>query len=368
MNLVASFVRNPVKIAVGVLLVTLFGLIALRDIPVQLVPEVQNPVISVETVWPGASPQEVEREIVQEQEEQLKGVEGVTKMSSESTDSRGTVTLEFGVGADMATALLRVNTRLQQVPDYPEDAREPVLSTSSSSDSPIAWMILRPRVADVEEIAAYQAEHPDLAAALEPARRAPTQGLRQRRLEVAAAEHPELDRFLPHGIDVAKLRRFAEDQIEARFERVKGVSNSNVLGGRRRSCRSSSILDDWPRVASPSCTLRVALGTRNRDTSAGDFWEGKRRYVVRTLGQFDSPEEIETVVVARRDGVPVYVRDVADVRLGYKKPDGVVYNFGRLCIAINAIRETGANVLEVMKGLQEAQQELNAGVLKDAGL
>jgi len=94
MNLVASFVRNPVKVSVGVLLLVLFGLLAFQGIPVQLVPEVQTPVISIETLWPGASPQEVEREIVQEQEEQLKGVEGVIKMSSESTDSRGSVTLE----------------------------------------------------------------------------------------------------------------------------------------------------------------------------------------------------------------------------------------------------------------------------------
>ncbi len=89
---------------------------------------------------------------------------------------------------------------------------------------------------------------------------------------------------------------------------------------------------------------------------------------MRTLGQFDTPEEIETVVVARRGGVPVYVRDVANVRLDYKKPDGEVYNFGRLCIAVNAVRETGANVLEVMDGLKQAKDELNAGVLKDAGL
>src|SRR3990170_1890135 len=100
MQLIESFVRNPVKVAVGVLLVALFGTIALFGMPMQLTPEVQTPTSTIETRWPGASPMEVEREIVQEQEEQLKGVEGVTKMTSESLDSLGRITLEFAVGAD----------------------------------------------------------------------------------------------------------------------------------------------------------------------------------------------------------------------------------------------------------------------------
>ena len=89
MWLIDSFVRNPVKVSVGVLLVALFGVVALTRMPMQLTPEVQTPTISIDTRWPGASPQEVEQEIIVEQEEQLKGVEGVRKMTSESMDSVG---------------------------------------------------------------------------------------------------------------------------------------------------------------------------------------------------------------------------------------------------------------------------------------
>ena len=87
MHPIEAFVRNPVKVWVGVLLITLFGVVAWSGMPMQLTPEVQTPIITIETRWPGASPQDVEREIVQEQEEQLKSVEDVTKMSSESMDS-----------------------------------------------------------------------------------------------------------------------------------------------------------------------------------------------------------------------------------------------------------------------------------------
>ncbi len=101
MSLIEFFVKNPAKVTVGVLLLALFGSVALTRMPMQLTPEVQTPTITVETRWPGASPQEVEQEIVIEQEEQLKGVEGVTKMSSESSDSVGRITLEFLVGTNM---------------------------------------------------------------------------------------------------------------------------------------------------------------------------------------------------------------------------------------------------------------------------
>jgi len=180
-GLVGAFVTNPVKVSVGVLLVALFGAIALMRMPMQLTPEVQTPTITVETVWPGASPQEVEREIVQEQEEQLKGVEGVRKMSSECMDSMGRITLEFAVGTDMSEALLKVNTRLQQVREYPEEADEPVLASASSADQPIAWFILRPRMVPRERLEAFQAEHPELASALEPVLAAHSTGLAMRR-------------------------------------------------------------------------------------------------------------------------------------------------------------------------------------------
>ncbi len=106
MHPIEAFVRNPVKVSVGVLIVALFGLIALLRMPMQLTPEVQIPTISIQTRWPGASPKEIESEIIQEQEEQLQSVEGVTKMISECMDSSGQITLEFNVGTNMEKALL----------------------------------------------------------------------------------------------------------------------------------------------------------------------------------------------------------------------------------------------------------------------
>lgn len=364
MPLVESFVRNPVKVTVGVLLLALFGGVALLRMPMQLTPEVQTPTITITTRWPGASPKEVEQEIIIEQEEQLKGVEGARKLSSESTDSQGTITLEFNVGTDMDQALLKVNSRLQQVPEYPADADQPVITTANSSSRPIAWFIFSAMPPTAAEVANFAATHVELQTAMKQVQAADNVGLKMLRLRTLAEQHPEVAELLPPTeLDVTKLRRFAEDEIEARFERVSGVSQSNVIGGLEEELQ---VIVDPEKLAARQLTLanvRDVLRGQNKDTSGGNFWEGKRRYVVRTLGEFNSPEQVGNQLLSVRDGAPVYVRDVANVQLGYKKPDGLVRRFGESSIAINCIRETDANVLDVMEGLQVACSEVNRDLL-----
>ncbi|NNJ24127.1 efflux RND transporter permease subunit [Alienimonas chondri] len=369
MNFIASLVANPVKVAVGVLLTMMFGLVALGRMPMQLTPEVQTPTITVETRWPGASPQEIEREIVVEQEEQLKSVENVTKLTSESNDSSARITMEFRVGTEMDRAVVDVIGRLEQVPQYPRDADKPVISTANSSDRPIAWFILGSRFPTEEELATLEAENPELSEGLAEVRKAHNPGLAMLRLRLLAEDHEAVKALLPPPeLNVSELKRFAEDEIEARLERVSGVSQANVRGGLEEELQ---VIVDPQRLAARRLTLpdvRRVLQGRNADVSAGDFWEGKRRYVVRTLGQFRSPEQVADQPLAVVDGAPVYIRDVAEVKLGFKKPDGLVRRFGESSIAVNAQRETGANVLDVMDGLRAVAADLNEGILKERGL
>ncbi len=362
MSLVETFVKNPVKVSVAMLLLMLFGTIAGFSMPMQLTPEVETPTLTVETRWPGASPQEVEQEIVREQEEKLKSVEGITKLSSESFDSMGSIKLEFAVGTNMDEALLKVNSRLQQVSTYPENADQPVISTSNSSNQPIAWFVLTARSATTEEIRQFQKEHPDIAAEFEPVLKAHNTGVAIYRLKQVIAKHPEA-RPLLSEVDVLEMRRFAENHIESAFERVKGVSNADVIGGLENELQ---VVVDPEKLAARQLTIadvRAVLRGQNRDTSGGDFWEGKRRWVVRTLNQFRSKEHVERQLLAVRDGAPVYVSDVAEVRDGFKKPDSIVRRFGTNSIAVRVLREGGANVLDVMAGLRDVNQRLNETVL-----
>ncbi len=318
MQLINTSIRKPVSITVGVLLIALFGTISLFRIPIQLTPTVDRPRITVETTWRGASPQEIEREIVDEQEEQLKSLERLDRLTSESQDSRGTVVLEFEVGTDINDALLKASNKLDQVPEYPAEAARPVISNVDLRSGAIGWFILRPKAGN--------------------------------------------------DINIYHLRDFAEDVIKPRLERVKGVANSGIFGGQERELRVE--VDPYA-LAARGITLPqlgAVLARENQNISAGDFNEGKRRYVVRTIPEFRTPEDAEQVVIAYQDGKPVYVRDVARVYLDYEDADYVVRHKGQAAIAINALRATGSNVIETMEGIRQAVRELDAGVVSNRDL
>jgi len=318
MKLVDSAIRYPVSVTVGVLLVVLFGLLSLFRIPVQLIPDVETPQVTVTTIWPGASPEEIETEIVQEQEEQLKTLEGLAEMTSESMESMGRVILRFQTGTDLESSMLLVNNKLQQVPSYPQNALKPVITTRDAAEDAMAWMVLSP------------AEGSD--------------------------------------VDIGLQRDFALDVIKPALERVPGVASANVLGGREREVQ---VIVDPQALAGRGLTLAQAgraLDAENRDISAGDFDEGKRRYLVRSIAEYRSTEDVENVVLSWRDGAPVYVKDVAVVELGYKKARDTVRQRGQPTLAINAVRQTGTNTLFVTAGLNQAIAELNAGPLADRGM
>ncbi|MEM9586692.1 MAG: efflux RND transporter permease subunit [Planctomycetota bacterium] len=365
-------IRNPVKVYVGAILAALFGSLSLGLIPKQLVPEVQNPVLTIETRWPGASPQEIEREIVLEQEEQLQGVEGLVKLSSNCSVSVAELTLEFEIGTNIDDALSRVNTRLQQVREYPLDANEPVIEASDVSDRPIARFALTPSPPTTEQIESVQQQYPQLTEILEPSRKASNSALRVFRLENCLREHlddhPELESLRPPPIDLEKLRKFSEDFVEPRLERVPGVADAETRGGREEELQ---VIVDPEKLATRQITIgqvRDALNRQNSDTTAGDVYQGKRSWVVRTLGQFREPDHVAEQLLLSEGNTRVYVGDVAEVRLGFKDRESISRRYGTQSIGISVQRVSGANVLNVMQGLRKAEAELNQGFLAREGL
>jgi HAE1 family hydrophobic/amphiphilic exporter-1 len=321
MKIVEGAIRSPVKTAVGAILLGLFGTIALLRIPVQLTPTVEEPQITVTTIWPGASPHEIEQEIVDEQEEQLKSLEGLVEMESTSSDSFGQINLTFLTGTELDSALLKVSNRLEQVPRYPEDAEKPLIQAVGANAGAMAWFVL---IRDEGEKA--------------------------------------------FAGDITTQLTFVEEFVKPEFERVSGVGQVNVIAGREEEMH---VIVDPAKLAARQITITEfvsAIDRENRNYSGGDFDEGKRRYIVRTVGEYESPKEIEDVVVAVRNGVPIYVRDVARAEIGYQKPSANAYFLGEQMIVFNTIRETGANILEVMKGVKSALRTVNRELLEPRGL
>ena len=318
MKLTDYCIQKPVTVLVGVILVVMFGLLGLLTIPVQLTPDVERPTINVRTVWRGGSPVEVEREIVDEQEDKLKAVEGLIEMTSQSRDGRGDVALEFEVGVDHDAALLKTQNKLQQVPTYPDDADRPVLVSGDEQRDPMAYFIVK---------------------AL-PGRTVP----------------------INHDFD------FFENYVQPRLERIPGVASINIYGGREREMQ---VIADPQRLAARGVTISElinAISAGNNNTSAGDFDEGKRNYIVRTVGEYKTARDIEQVVIKYVGDDPIFVRDVARAQLAFKKRRYAVRNKGAETMIFNAVRASGANVLETMQNLQDAISELNNGILADKKL
>lgn len=367
MNLIAFAVQNPVKVVVGVFLLVLFGIIAYLSTPVQLTPDVVEPEITVSTVWPGASAQEVEREIIEEQEEQLKSVEGLDEFKSESADSSGSITLKFPVGTSLSDARARVAEKLNQVPDYPDDANEPVISTVNANTNAIAWFILKPVPPTHEDLRNLIELHPELDEPLQPLLTSSGR-IDLTQINALVEDHPVLETFVLGRNNPALMKKFAEDFIEAEFERVPGIANANVFGGQEQEFR---VVVNPSRLAALGISiqqLRTALMEQNQNTSAGDIQEGKQRNVVRTLGQFQTPEQVEETIIAQRDGSPIRVRDVATVGVSYKKPDGVVRQQGLSALAINAQQSPGTNLKTIMGPSRETLDLNNDGQISNLEL
>lgn len=144
MNLIRVAIDRPIAVIAAVIMIILFGMVALQTIPIQLTPDIRKPVLTIATSWFGAAPAEVEREITNRQEDVLKGLEGLSRMTSSSNDGSAEISLEFKVGQNMDRGLLLVANRLDQVADYPEEADEPSIETASAEDQPIACLSSRP--------------------------------------------------------------------------------------------------------------------------------------------------------------------------------------------------------------------------------
>lgn len=317
-GIIAWAIRRPVTVTVGVILVAFFGALSILGLPIQLTPDVTVPTITVTTAWPGATPIELESEIVEEQEEALKSLPGLLRMTSEARPSRATVTLELEVGIDLEEALVRTSNLLGQVPDYPAAARQPVVSTSNSSGPPLAVLVIQSD---------------------------------------------------PPGRMVEEYRTFVADNIVPRLERIRGVSGIRLIAG-----RDEEVHVDFDPVALAARKVTVgqlaaAVRGELRDISGGDLPLGKRQLVVRTEVAPNAPRKLERIVLrTEADGTPVLLGDVAEVRVGLRKREAVGMVNGKPSMALLLFREAGYNVLEVTREIYEVNDEVNAELLQSEGL
>ncbi|MFB0533242.1 MAG: efflux RND transporter permease subunit, partial [Desulfatiglandales bacterium] len=314
MDPVKFSINDPVKVIVGVIVILLFGFIGLYRMPYQLSPSLEIPQITVTTVWTGATPYEIEREIIEEQEKAFKGIPNLVEMESSSWNSIGSVTLKFKLGSDIDDALLRVSNKLNEVKSYPQNVEKPVINATGAATSPVVWMVLKTTEDNPNSIYTY-------------------------------------------------ITHF-ENEIKQYLERVEGVADLFIGGGTEREMH---VILNPKRLAAYGLTMEDVvnvLSAENVNISAGNMYVGRRDFRIRTVAEFQSVEDLEHVVVKSTGQRRIYLSDIATISFGYAKPTAEIIHDGKEGIIIGVKPEPGTNILELTDRLEQAVQWLNSEKLK----
>ena len=308
---------NPVAVIVAGILVVIFGTLSLLRLPIQMTPEIERPEISIRTNWRASAPNEIESEIIEPQEDVLRSVPGLIRMASNANFGSGSVQLEFAIGTDMNRALIEVMNRLNQVPRYPVDANEPVISVGGNDFSKVmAWFAITLKAGNTNSIESYQ--------------------------------------------------DFLEDTVITRLDRVPGVSRTRAFGGRNHEVRITFDPYKAANIGLDLTAVSSELGV-NANVSAGSTEVGRRQYTVRFSGKYEV-ESLGDLVLQWRDGKPIRLKDIARIDLLMMDPSSILHMNGGASIAVNVTPESGVNVLEVMANVQKAVKDLAANELDRAGL
>ena len=294
---VALPVRRPVFITVVYLIVIIIGLFSLWRLPVDLMPEVTFPSITVITNYENAGPQEVEELITRPIEAALAGIQGIEEISSTSSEGRSRVRARFVWGTNLEEATNDIRDRIDRILGrLPDDVERPQI----------------------------------------------------RKFDLSA--FPIINLGVETDLDLAETRRLIEDQIQYRLERVEGVASVDIRGGSRREIqvklRAASL--DGLKIT-PDMILN-ALRLENGNIPAGTIKEGSKEIIVRTFAEFQGVEDVASTIVTVRDGVPITIGDVAEVTEGLEERTNIVRINRKAGIMLSISKQSGVNTVAVAKG------------------
>ena len=321
-GLIRSAIAHPIGVLAVVLSMILFGVASLQTIPIQMTPDIDKPILQVRVSWPGASPKDVEQEVVLRLERELTGLSGVQSVQSDSRRGQARVTLTYGVGQDMDAALVKLLGQLARVSGLPSDAKQPEVRTSNSDDSPIARMAL------------------------------------------VAQDGVE--------IDIDTLGQFVDTVILEPLSRISGIAEVTSRGGAAREIRIALDIDRVAEFGLSIAEVADAIRASSAEVTAGEITEGNRSFTLRTEAISYTPDTAKELVVRTdlRDGriFNVKLSDIADIELGYKTPSSFRRLNGKPAITFAVLREPTSNVVTTLERLKNEVDGLNAGVLAEQGL
>lgn len=310
--------HNPMVVLVCVIFAMMFGILGLKSMPYQLMPQVSKPTISVYTNWNGATPYEVEKEIINRQEKYLKGIEGLESMSSTARQGRAVVSLEFQSGVDINFALLKVSAKMDEIKGYPEDVHKPTIALSGESIPPAIYLFLRTLEGNTQEVDTY--------------------------------------------------KTFFEDYVLGHLERIEGVGEVFYPGGRATQMQ---ILLDSKQLAHHNISIAdviSAITTHNTNTTAGSLDYGMRSYKIKVESEYNNIASILHTPIQKSDNKVLYLQDLGVVVEGFAKQTSYGYLNDTRALSVQIVPTPNANILDLTQKVRKAVENLNEGILRDNDL
>jgi HAE1 family hydrophobic/amphiphilic exporter-1 len=287
-------IERPVTMFMISAVITLLGVISLTRLPVDLMPEFEQPTLNVRTSYPGVGPLEIEELLTRPLEQAVSAVPGIVRVQSSSSEGNSQVQLNFEWGSDLSEAADEVRTRVDRMRGrLPEDADPPTIFKFDSNQLPVAQI------------------------------------------------------GIEGDYDPVTLREIAQNEIAPRFERVEGVAAVTVNGGVRRQIHVELSKEKIIALNLSVNQIVNTLRNENQNTPLGEIYQGDATFLVRSQGQFQSLEDIRNLVVMTREGVPVYLRDIAEVKDTTEQRRSFMLINGKPGVQIQVQKQSGKNTVAV---------------------
>jgi multidrug efflux pump subunit AcrB len=312
MRLTRASLANPAAVAIVASVVVLLGFLSVFRIPVQLLPNIEKPVVTVSAAWPGASPREIESEITVPIEEVLQATPSMTEMSAWSMPNFAWIQLEFALETDMTRALIDIISRLNRLRPLPGNADRPNVSMGEwgdANDQLIEYFI--------EQLQGTEA-------------------------------------------DLIRNKRYLREVIRPEVAGLYGVSRVSMFDTSGNSSDQLQIVVDPYKAAELGIDIARAADRigRSANISSGVVDVGRRSYTLRIEGRYDV-DELENLILDWRGGLPIKLGDVAEVVYGPPKREGFIYHNGRSAARFSISKTNEANVLDALDGVKRRMNELN---------
>jgi HAE1 family hydrophobic/amphiphilic exporter-1 len=306
MNITGLAVKRPIATTMVFLIIIIVGLMGLRFLPIDLLPSIEYPMLSVMTIYPNVGPEEIETIITDRVENAISSVSNIEEVRSRSEEGRSRVTLEFSQGTDIDAAANDVRAALDRIrDDLPDEAEPPRLWKFDPDNFPVVI----------------------------------------------------LGAYSQYSMD--KLTRILEREISQRFEQIPGVGSVDVWGGIYREIQVRLKRD---RLASSQLTasdIAQALRRENITLPAGDLREGINDMYVRTRGEFQSIDQIANTIITVIDGQPIRIKDVAEVVDGYEDINRIVQVDGQPMVRLGIRKQSGANTVAVARKARAVMEQID---------